>query len=333
MNKFFKLLILILMLIILLIIVTAVSLSVGSSEISLKDVLYALKNENSIEHDILIKTRLPRILLGLAIGGSLSICGAILQAIFRNPLVEPYTLGISGGAGLGVSIAVFFKINLLFSGLTLTLSGFIGALLICGILLTIKLKNGFKNINQILLTGVMLSFISSSFILFILAFSNSMDLQTIIYWIMGSLDESDTNLIYISLIFSVILLIISFGYSRHLNALQLGDEEALNLGINTENVKKILFVLTSIITGLSVSIAGIIGFVGLIVPHFVRLLISRDYRFILILSFLSGAVFLIACDTMARTVISPIELPVGVITGILGGLLFINSLIKRQKDL
>ncbi len=333
MNKFIKLLILILMLIILLIIVSAVSLSVGSSEISLKDILYALKNENSIEHDILIKTRLPRILLGLAIGGSLSICGAILQAIFRNPLVEPYTLGISGGAGLGVSIAVFFKINLLFSGLTLTISGFIGALLICGILLTIKLKNGFKNINQILLTGVMLSFISSSFILFILAVSNSMDLQTIIYWIMGSLDESDTNLIYISLIFSVILLIISFGYSRHLNALQLGDEEALNLGINTENVKKILFVLTSIITGLSVSIAGIIGFVGLIVPHFVRLLISRDYRLILILSFLSGAVFLIACDTMARTVISPIELPVGVITGILGGLLFINSLIKRQKDL
>jgi len=333
MNKFIKLMIWALILIILLIIVSAVSLSLGSSEISLKDIFFALKNHNSIEYDILIKTRLPRILLGLAIGGSLSICGAILQAIFRNPLVEPYTLGISGGAGLGVSIAVFFKINLLFSGLTLTLSGFIGAFFICMILFIIKMRVGFKNINQILLTGVMLSFISSSMILFILAVSNSMDLQAIIYWMMGSLDEPDTNIIYVCLISSIVILIVSFIFTRHLNALQLGEEEALNLGINTEAVKKILFILTSIITGLSVSIAGIIGFVGLIVPHFVRLLISKDYRLILILSFLSGAIFLIICDTIARTIISPIELPVGVITGILGGLLFINTLMKRQKDI
>ncbi|MBN2545916.1 MAG: iron ABC transporter permease [Spirochaetes bacterium] len=333
MNKILKLLIWTFILFFLLLIVSAISLSLGSVEISLKDFLFALKNKNSIEHDILIKTRMPRILLGLAIGGSLSICGAILQAIFKNPLVEPYTLGISGGAGLGVSIAVFFKINLLFSGLTVTLSGFLGAMMICLILFVIKMKSGFKNINQILLTGVMLSFICSSMILFIMAVSSSMDLQAIVYWIMGSLDEPDINLIYITLISSVIILFVSFLFTRHLNALQLGEEEALNLGIKTEKVKKILFVLTSIITGLSVSVAGIIGFVGLIVPHFVRLLISRDYRLILILSFLSGAIFLIICDTIARTVISPIELPVGVITGIFGGLLFINTLMKRQRDL
>jgi len=159
------------------------------------------------------------------------------------------------------------------------------------------------------------------------------DLRGIVFWIMGSLEEPQWSLIYLVLGVSIVGLIGSYFLSVRLNALALGEEEARHLGIDTEATKRLLFLIASLITGCCVSVTGIIGFVGLAVPHFVRMLTGQDHRILLICSFLGGAIFLIASDTVARTIISPIELPVGVVTGIIGGIIFIYALSKRGIQL
>lgn len=332
MNNKVKLLFFTFFLLFLLIIVFIFAFSVGSSSVSIKDLFSALRNKNSIEYDILIQTRLPRILLGIAVGGILSLSGLILQAIFKNPLVEPYTLGISGGAGLGVSLAIFFKLNKVLPEFTLTFFAFCGAFFVSIFLFFIKIKKDFTNLNKILLIGVMISFICSSLILVVLALSRSIELHAILMWMMGSLNESDNFLIYFTLVSSIIMLIISFFFTKELNAIQLGDDEAISLGINVNSIKQKLFIIVFSFTSISVAVAGIIGFVGLVIPLFTRLVFSRDYRINLVLTFLSGAIFLVLCDTIARTIISPVELPVGVITGIIGGTIFIYTLIKKSEQ-
>ena len=182
----------------------------------------------------------------------------------------------------------------------------------------------------ILLTGVMTSFISSSLVVLILAISKTEELHSIVFWIMGSLEEPSWTLIIIISIIAVLGLFLSYFLASVLNALSLGEEEAVHLGIDTERTKKQLFLLASLLTGISVSLTGIIGFVGLIVPHFVRLMTGYDHRKLIVVSFFTGAGFLIFCDTIARTAFAPIELPVGVITGIVGGSIFIYILSRRH---
>jgi iron complex transport system permease protein len=253
--------------------------------------------------------------------------------MFRNPLVEPYTLGISGGAGLGVSLNIVFKLHQKVGVLSLPLSGFLGALSVVFFLYFLSTRRGILKIHSLLLYGVMISFISSSLIMLIMAVSRVEDLHGIIFWMMGSLEEPSEFLINLTLLFSILGLIISYVFSIPLNALSIGEEGALNLGIDVEKTKRFLFLLATLLTGMSVSVTGMIGFVGLVVPHFVRIFIGRDNRILILGSFLCGSSFLILCDTLARTVISPSELPVGVITGILGGSLFIYALGKRNGAL
>lgn len=278
---------------------------------------------------ILFDIRLPRILLGFAIGGALSLAGVILQGMFRNPLVEPYTLGISGGAALGVCLNIVLRMQHIFGLLSLPVSGFLGGICIITLVYILSVKQDILRIQGLLLCGVMLSFICSSLIMLIMAVSRAEDLHGIIFWIMGSLEQPNWLLIKLALGTTILGLIAAYIFCFDLNAFSLGEEEALHLGINVERSKRMLFVLASLLTGFSVSIAGIIGFVGLIVPHFMRLLVGSDHRILIISSFLSGAVFLIFCDTLARTIISPMELPVGVITGILGGSLFIYAFTRK----
>ncbi|MBU4310237.1 iron ABC transporter permease [bacterium] len=311
--------------------VSIFSLCVGSAGIPVKKIVsLILEGRGTTEYSILFDIRLPRIILGFAIGGALSLAGVILQGMFRNPLVEPYTLGISGGAALGVCLNIVFRLNKALGILSLPLCGFLGALLVILLVYSLSMRKGILKIQGLLLTGVMISFISSSLIMLIMAISRTEDLHGIVFWIMGSLEEPNWFLIKIALLVSILGLVISYLFSIDLNAFALGEEEALHLGVNTERTKKILFILASLLTGCSVSMAGIIGFVGLVVPHFVRMFVGGDHRILLVSSFLCGASFLIFCDTLARTVISPMELPVGVITGILGGSLFVYALTKRQ---
>ena len=310
------------------------SFAFGTVNIPLNKIIEIIfKDRGSSECAILLNIRLPRILLGMAIGGALSLSGVILQAMFRNPLVEPYSLGISGGAALGVCLNIVFGLYRQWSMLTLPLFGFLGAVMVITLVYLLSIRMKILKIQTLLLIGVMISFICSSLIMLIMSICHTEDLHGIIFWIMGSLEEPNWFLIKLTLIASILGLVISYLFCFDLNALTLGEEEAQHLGINIERTKRLLFILTSLLTGCSVSVAGIIGFVGLVVPHFVRLFIGQDHRILLISSFLSGAIFLITCDTLARTVISPLELPVGVITGILGGGLFLYAIISRKKTI
>ncbi|MCK5708239.1 MAG: iron ABC transporter permease [Candidatus Aureabacteria bacterium] len=311
--------------------ISVFSLCVGSAGIPVSEIFnLILDGKGSTGYSILIDIRLPRIILGFAIGGALSLAGVLLQGMFRNPLVEPYTLGISGGAALGVCINIVFKLNETAGIFSFPLSGFTGAVLVIFLIYSLSKKKGILKIQGLLLTGVMISFISSSLIMLIMAISRTEDIHGIVFWIMGSLEEPNWALIKLAVIIAVSGLITSYLFCFDLNALSLGEEEALHLGINTERSKRFLFITASLLTGCSVSVAGIIGFVGLIVPHFVRMFVGRDHRILLIASFLTGGAFLILCDTLARTIISPLELPVGVITGILGGSLFVYAMSKKQ---
>ncbi|MCD5390596.1 iron ABC transporter permease [candidate division NPL-UPA2 bacterium] len=303
--------------------VSLLALSLGPARIPLSNIFHP----QEIESIILFKIRLPRIILGLVVGAALAVAGVIFQGMFRNPLVEPYTLGISGGAALGVSLAVIAGFRML------PLAGFLGALGAISLVYFIARRQGILRISMLLLTGVMISFIASAIILLIMSLAHEHQLHGILFWIMGSLEETNPSLIKLVSLIILIAIAISFLFSRALNVLSLGEEEALHLGVNIERTKRTLFILGSLMAGAAVSVSGIIGFVGLLVPHFMRLLVGPDHRILLPTSCLAGGIFLIASDTIARTVISPLEIPVGVITGILGGSLFIYFLTKRTLKL
>jgi len=303
------------------------ALCIGTETFAPPRVLRVLMHgRGSIEHTILTQLRLPRILLGVAVGGALSLAGVMLQGVFRNPLVEPYTLGISGGAALGVCLNVLFRLSARLGAWTLPLAGFLGALSAVAVVSLLMIRRRFANVRDLLLLGVMISFVSSSLVMLIMAVSRAEDLQGIIFWLMGSLDEPNPLLIGLAAGVSLLALALSWLFSLDLNAMALGEEEAMHLGIRVERTRRILFLLASLATGLSVSVAGVIGFVGLVVPHFMRRFVGCDHRLLLPAAWLCGAAFLVLCDTIARTILTPLELPVGVITGILGGSLFVYAL-------
>lgn len=307
------------------------SLCIGSVGIPIKRIIELIfQGRGSTEHSILFDIRLPRIILGLAVGSALSISGVILQGMFRNPLVEPYTLGVSGGAALGVCINLVLRLHRIVGTLSIPLSGFSGAVIIILLVYLAGTRKRMLKMHGLLLTGVMISFISSSLIMLFMAISKAEDLHGIVFWIMGSLEEPNDFLINLVLLVSLSGLIISYIFTTDLNALALGEEEALHLGINTEKTKRLLFILASLLTGCAVSVAGVIGFVGLVIPHFMRMCVGTDHRILIITSALTGGTFLIICDTLARTIIAPQELPVGVITGIIGGSIFVYFLNKRS---
>lgn len=317
-------------LLILLFIAVAISLLNGEVKIPVFKIPQIMEDKNSIEYTVLAMIRFPRLLLALSVGGALSLSGAILQGIYRNPLVEPYTLGISGGAALGISIAIVFGLNAA-SFLVLPAFGFTGAIITLFLVYFLSIKRSGLSINSMLLIGVMVSFVSSSAMMFLMSISTSDNLQNIVFWVMGSLDETNMMLVKVALFSSLAGLFITYFFAQPLNALRLGEVKAKHLGINTNVTVKLLFFVASLLTGIAVSVAGVIGFVGLVIPHLIRLIIGNDYRILLGASFLGGAIFLIFCDTLARTIISPNELPIGVITGLLGGLVFIVVL-SRSKS-
>jgi iron complex transport system permease protein len=256
-----------------------------------------------------------------------------LQGIYRNPLVEPYTLGISGGASLGVTFAIVVGLHLV-NILFLPLAGFAGAFATIFLVYTLSLGKGGISVNRMLLIGVMISFISSSLMMFFMSVTSAENIHGIVFWIMGSLNESNSTMITAMIVLSLFCLGASYLFATPLNALRLGEEKAGHLGFNANGVIRILFLITSLLTGACIAVAGVIGFVGLVIPHITRLWAGSDYRILLVSSFLSGSIFLILCDVMARTVISPNELPIGVITGIVGGVAFILLLSNaRRKEL
>ena len=307
------------------------SMGIGSADMSLSESLKALFSPaESMQSIILLKVRLPRILLGLFAGGALGISGLILQSLFRNPLVEPYTLGISGGASFMVCLSMLLGLHYR-SVYYSPLSGFAGALGTIFLLYYLGRKKGLLSVSHILLSGVMISFITSSAIMLIMSLAKMENLSDMVFWIMGSLDEPSLELILCMGGVSVTCFTLSLFFVKDMNAFLLGEEEAGHLGVNTEKTKTILFLLASFLTGTSVAVAGVIGFVGLIIPHLLKLFLGSDHRILLPVTFLFGGIFLALSDALARTLISPLELPVGVITGLTGGILFLILFYRKAS--
>lgn len=318
-----------LLLVALLLIASVWSLLSGDIEVPLSHLPSILKHTDSMEYSVLMHLRMPRLLLAFAVGASLSLSGVILQGIYRNPLVEPFTLGISGGASLGVAIVIMSGSMLTLGGALLPLAGFTGAFITIFLVYVLGMGRSAANINRMLLTGVMISFVCSSLLMFLLSIATTENMHNIIFWTMGSLEEPNMNLIQMMLFGSLIVFVICHFFAHALNALRLGEDEAVHLGINVSLTVRVLFILTSLLTGLCVSIAGIIGFVGLVIPHLMRRTVGSDFRILLSACFLGGGLFLIVCDVLARTLIAPNELPVGVLTGITGGIVFIVLLSRK----
>ncbi len=278
---------------------------------------------------VLKRLRMPRTLIALAVGGALAVSGATLQSILRNPLAEPYTLGLSGGASLGVAVASILGLQRLIGPWVNPLFGFLGGALSAALVYILSRRRLFQPTSMILF-GIVASLVFSSFVFFLFSLMDPDRMQIALMWLMGDLSALDISLVplYVGL-FTVPLAILLL-YGKEIDILSLGPEKARYLGVDPGRMYRILFVLTSILTGLSVSAAGIVGFVGLIVPHVLREACGPRHSFLLITSFIGGAFFLVSSDIISRYLLYPIELPVGVVTGILGGFLLLIMVIRRS---
>jgi len=279
---------------------------------------------SDIDKTILLRLRIPRVLAGFIVGAGLSVTGAVLQAILKNPLAESYTLGISGGASLGICIGV-----LLGRVTVIPYFAFLGAVASILIVLLASIKRRFSNPTVILL-GVALNFLFSSFVLFVMAVVRSEQFQSTMLWLIGDISYFPGRLLAAgTLSITAVSLFLIFS-GRIYDLMSLGDEKAVSMGLNMEKEKKLALLLCCVIVGFCVSLAGIIGFVGLIIPHITRFFFGPIHKRSLPVNFIIGGSFLVMADTAARTLIRPVEIPVGVITGFFGGLFFLAILLKGR---
>ena len=273
--------------------------------------------------------RMPRIVLSALVGAALSVCGAAYQSVFRNPLTDPYVLGISSGASLGAAIAILL-------GLEAYLLG-VGACALVSGLLTILVIYRIASIGNrmhtttLLLTGVCITFLMSALISFLMVLRQD-KMDSIIFWTMGSFASASwTDVAFVAPVVAVGIGVVLY-HCRDLNLLLAGSETAKSLGVEVERVKKVLLLATTLMVAFCVSTCGVIGFVGLVVPHCIRLVSGPDNRRIVPYAIVVGALFLLMCDTMARTLLMPAELPVGSLTALVGAPLFIYLLYKNKKN-
>jgi iron complex transport system permease protein len=312
--------------------IALISLSLGPARISLKDVLMWVTGYSSVDQTawmILLKIRLPRILLAGLVGFTLSVGGVVFQALLRNPLAEPFILGVSSGAAVGAIIGIVSGLGF---NLGVPLLSFMGALFTILLVMGIGSRYGGLESSTLLLTGVIVNAFFTAVIMFFIATTSDSRLHSILFWLYGDLSQSKYVQLSIGLPLILIVSGILYVFSRHLNLIVGGEEPALQMGVEVELLKWISFLGISLITGMVVSFSGIIGFVGLIVPHLMRMFLGPDHRLLIPASALGGAVFLIAADTLARTILSPSELPVGVITAFLGAPFFIYLLKQRGSQ-
>ena len=308
---------------------------IGSTRINLMNALSGgVHANNNLDANILFQVRLPRILLGALAGAALSVAGAIFQALLRNDLAAPFTLGVSSGAALGAVIAIVFNLNMIILGFPMVaLFSFLGALgAVFLVFSLVRTRHGEFPTGILLLAGVTANFFFAAMVMFLHYISDFSQSFRILRWLMGGLDITDYQTVF-SKAPMVFLGIGLLGYvSRDLNLISTGIHSATSRGVNVPRIQKIGFITASLITGTVVSITGPIGFVGLIVPHTVRLIVGSDLRILIPASMLFGASFLIVCDTVARTLIAPTEIPVGIITAMLGGPFFV-WLLKRKRQI
>lgn len=285
-----------------------------------------------IATNIVWKIRMPRVVLAGLVGASLAIAGAAFQGLLKNPLADPYTLGVSSGASVGAVATLFFGISVPFLGIyTLPVFSMIGALVTMLLVITFaKLVDRAMKMETIILTGIIFSSFLGSVISLMIALTGE-ELRQIIGWLLGSVSMRGWSFVQMAVPFVVIGTFLLWLNRRELNAMLFGEERAKHLGVNVKQRKMMILIGGSMLTGTAVAVSGTIGFVGLVVPHMTRLLFGSDNRHVLPLSFINGAALLIICDLVSRTIISPTELPIGVITAFIGAPVFAFIFFRQRK--
>ena len=281
---------------------------------------------------ILWQIRFPRVVLAALIGGGLAMAGATYQGLFRNPLAAPSLIGVSGGAGLGATIVLVTGVPVYFLGFSLLpIAAFAGALIAVSVSYTIAKRPGSLPLTTLILSGVAIASMTSA-ITSLLMISSDADVRPLLAWLLGGLSGAGWRDAQIILPYFLVGVVVMTAYGRILNLFQVDEQEAMQLGVNVERTKLVLVVAASMTTAAAVSVGGLIGFVGLISPHAVRLVWGQDHRMLLPMSLIVGAGFLVVADLVARTIVSPTELPVGVVTAFCGGPFFLY-LLRRSRRL
>ncbi|MGH4052674.1 MAG: FecCD family ABC transporter permease [Clostridium sp.] len=280
---------------------------------------------------ILLNLRLPRILLACLVGAALSVVGTSFQGIFKNSMADPFVLGVSSGAALGATITmVFLKESHLFGMSMIAMSAFVGAIITTYLVYNIARVGTKVPVTTLLLAGVAINYLLSSIISLMMTFNRD-NIEKIVMWTMGSFSTAGWNEVGLLFIIVVPSIIFISTFARDLNVMMLGEDSARSLGIDVNGFKKYIFVISTLMIAAVVSVSGIIGFVGLIVPHAIRMIFGSDNRVVIPFSALFGAAFLIICDTLARAIVPPSEIPVGIITSIFGVPFFVYLLYKTKK--
>ncbi|MBS4192551.1 iron ABC transporter permease [Bacillus sp. FJAT-49705] len=326
-----------------LVIAMLLGISIGTVSVPALDIIKIIGTEifrlspneqiDSMYSNIVMNIRLPRVILAGLVGASLAIAGAAFQGLLRNPLADPYTLGVSSGASVGAVITLFFGLSIPYLGLfTLPLLSILFSFITIFLVLLFarKIDRSMK-VETIILTGIIFSSFLGALISLMIALTGE-ELRQIIGWLLGSVSMRGWDYIKIILPFFIIGSVILILNSNELNAMSFGEERAQHIGVNVQKRKMMILIAGSILTGAAVAVSGTIGFVGLVIPHLTRLLWGPDHKHLLPLSILTGSGFLILADLVARTIISPTELPIGVITAIIGAPAFAIILMNRRRE-
>lgn len=281
------------------------------------------------EEAIVWKIRFPRVIIALFVGAALSVAGVAFQGVLRNPLADPYVLGISSGSALGAASVIFLGWGGLFYGWSLPLFAFVGGLfsLIC--IYKLAQIEGKTNLQTIILAGVVIQSFFGAILSFILSLSGDR-LQLIVFWLMGSFAKATLQQSVLLLPYVIIGSALLWAFANHLNVLSLGERQAQHLGMNVNMIRWVVLILASLLTAAAVSFSGTIGFVGLVVPHIIRGLFGANHRWLFPLSFIGGGIFMVVSDTIARMIMEPRELPIGVITALFGAPFFAYLLKKGR---
>jgi iron complex transport system permease protein len=311
----------------------AVAPTIGSTSIDFSRALDpGIPFADNVDAQILFVARLPRTVAGALVGASLAAAGVVLQALLRNPLATPFTLGVSAGASLGAMIAIMAATPLTVAGVSsVPLASFAGSLAAVAVVYGLaRIRHRGLSTDVLLLAGVTMNAFFSALILFVQYFADFAETFRAVRWLMGDLDVSSYQPIVAALPMLAIAFALVAWLPRALNLLALGPDAASTRGVDVARAQRVAFLSASVATGAAVSLGGPIGFIGIVVPHLVRLLVGADHRVVLPASALFGAAFLVACDLVARTVMAPMELPVGVITALIGGPFFLWLLVRRR---
>jgi len=316
-------------------------IAIGSTSISISSVYKILMKHffsihfpeawESTTELIVWQIRAPRTILAFLVGASLALAGAAFQGLLRNPLADPYTLGVSSGASVGAVLAISLHLSFSFLGIfNLPFFAFAGALIALLLVFSLSKLGNHAMIETLILSGIIVSSFLGAFISLLISLSGE-ELRQIIFWLMGSLAMRDWSHVLIILPILLLVLILLQWKSRELNILAMGEESAQYLGIDVGKSRKWIIISASLLTAAAVSVSGVISFVGLVIPHLVRLMLGPNHIHLLPLSLLSGGIYLTVADTLARTLISPAELPIGVITALIGAPVFALILMRRNK--